>query len=124
VVSNDKAVSIKTAAVVEGASGFYLEVVCDDSAARRGNRAYYEGEGYYNLSARCQLGDDSLKHIHFEPAVKKTYITPGRAGFRVFGEFKRGVYQVKIDGGATSIDGGVVLAPFSKRSRCRRAGRS
>jgi len=114
VVSNDKAVSIKTAAVVEGASGFYLEVVCDDSAARRGNRAYYEGEGYYNLSARCQLNDDSIKHVHFEPAVKKTYITAGRAGFRVFGEFKRGVYKVKIDGGATSVDGGVVLAPFTR----------
>ncbi|HMG53059.1 MAG TPA: MG2 domain-containing protein, partial [Kofleriaceae bacterium] len=51
---------------------------------------------------------------HFEPAVKKPYITAGRAGFRVFGEFKRGVYKVKIDGGATSVDGGVVLAPFTR----------
>lgn len=112
-VSSDKAVSIKTAAIVEGATGFYLEVVCDDSAAREGHRAYYEGEGYYNLSERCQLTDDSIKHIHFEPAVKRTYITSGRAGFRVFGEFKRGAYKVKIDGGATSVDGGVVLAPFT-----------
>src|SRR5262249_3466526 len=37
----------------------------------------------------------------------------GRAGFRVFGDFKRGVYKVKIDGGATSLDGGVVLASFN-----------
>jgi uncharacterized protein YfaS (alpha-2-macroglobulin family) len=113
VVSNDKAVSIKTAAIVEGASGFYLEVVCDDSAARKGNRGYYEGQGWYNLSARCQLTDESIKHIHFDPPVKKPYITSGRAGFRVFGEFKRGVYKVRIDGGATSIDGGVVLAGFT-----------
>ncbi|HEY0483972.1 MAG TPA: MG2 domain-containing protein [Kofleriaceae bacterium] len=113
-VSNDKVVSIKTAAIVEGASGFYLEVVCDDSASRRGNRAYYEGQGYYNLSVRCQLTDDSLKHVHLEPAVKKMYIASGRAGFRVFGDFKRGVYKVTIDGGATSVDGGVVLAPFSQ----------
>jgi len=113
-VSNDKAVSIKTAAVVEGANGFYLEVICDDSAAPKGNRGYYEGRGYYNLSQRCQLTDEAIKHVHFEPEVKKTYITSGRAGFRVFGEFKRGVYKVKVDGGATSIDGGVVLAPFTK----------
>jgi alpha-2-macroglobulin len=113
VVSGDKAITIKTAAIVEGANGFYLEVVCDDSAAPNGNRAYYEGEGYYNLSERCQLTDDAIKHIHFEPAVKKTYITGGRAGFRVFGDFKRGVYKVKIDGGATSLDGGVVLAAFT-----------
>jgi len=114
IVSGDKAVSIKTAAIIEGASGFYLEVVCDDSAARKGHRAYYEGQGYYNLSQRCQLTDDAIKHVHFEPAVKKAYITPARAGFRVFGEFKRGVYKVKIDGGATSIDGGVVLTPFTQ----------
>jgi alpha-2-macroglobulin len=113
-VSTDKAITIKTAAVVEGANGFYLEVVCDDSAAPEGHRAYYESEGYYNLSQRCQLTDDAIKHIHFSPAVKKTYITGGRAGFRVFGEFKRGVYNVKIDGGATSLDGGVVLAPFTR----------
>ena len=66
IVSSDKAVSIKTAAVVEGATGFYLEVVCDDSAARKGHRGYYEGEGYYDLSERCQLSDDAIKHIHFD----------------------------------------------------------
>ena len=114
IVSNDKAVTIKTAAIVEGATGFYLEVVCNDSAAPDGHRAYYEGEGYYDLSERCQLNDDAIKHVHFDPPVKKTYITSGRAGFRVFGEFKRGVYKVKIDGGATTVDGGVVLASYTR----------
>jgi uncharacterized protein YfaS (alpha-2-macroglobulin family) len=113
-VSSDKAVTIKTVAVVEGANGFYLEVVCDDSAAPEGNRGYYEGEGYYGLSERCQLTDDAVRRIRFDPPVKKTYITGGRAGFRVFGEFKRGAYKVKIDGGAASVDGGVVLAAFTK----------
>ncbi|MEP6863149.1 MAG: MG2 domain-containing protein, partial [Deltaproteobacteria bacterium] len=32
----------------------------------------------------------------------------------VFGDFKRGTYSVKIDGGATSVDGGMLLAPFAK----------
>ncbi|HEU4730471.1 MAG TPA: MG2 domain-containing protein, partial [Kofleriaceae bacterium] len=114
IVSSDKAIAIKTATIVEGANGFYLEVVCDDSAAPPGHRGYYENEGYYDLSERCQLTDDSIKHVHFDPPVKRTYITGGRAGFRVFGDFKRGVYKVKIDGGATSLDGGVVLAPFTR----------
>lgn len=114
VVSNDKVVTIKTAALVEGANGFYLEVVCDDSAAPDGRRAYYEGEGYYELSQRCQLTEEAIRHVQFAPPVKKAYITGGRAGFRVFGDFKRGVYKVKIDGGATSLDGGVVLAAFQR----------
>jgi len=114
VVATDKAVSIKTAYMVEGANGFYMEVVCDDDAAPEGHRYAYEGEGYYDLSARCQLNDEAISRIHFSPPVKHTYITNGKAGFRVFGDFKRGTYSVKIDGGATSVDGGMLLAPFAK----------
>ncbi|HUJ57480.1 MAG TPA: MG2 domain-containing protein [Kofleriaceae bacterium] len=114
VISNDKAISIKAATVVEGASGFYVEVICDDMAAPQGHRAYYEGEGYYNLSQRCLLDDESLSRIHFTPEVKHVYVTNGQAGFRIFGEFKRGAYSLKIDSGATSVDGGVVLAPYAK----------
>src|ERR1043165_7538634 len=84
--SSDKAISMKYASVVEGANGFYVEGVGDDKAAETGNRSYYEGEGYYNLSQRCQLADAS--RISFTPAVKKVYITSGRAGFRIFGDFK------------------------------------
>lgn len=114
VVNNDKAVSIKTAQVVEGGTGFYIEIVCDDSSAPSGNRSFDGEEGYYNLSQRCQLDDSALSRIHFAPAVKKVYVTPGRAGFRIFGDFKRGAYTMRIDAGATSVDGGVVLAPFSR----------
>ena len=102
------------AAVAEGGNGFYVEVICDDKAAAAGNRAYYEDEGYYNLSQRCQLSDDAISHVHFDPPVKKPYITSGRAGFRVFGDFKRGVYSIKIDAGATSVDGGVLLSAFAR----------
>lgn len=111
VVSADEAVSIKHISVVEGANGFYLEVVCDDEAAEPGHRSSYEGEGYYDLSQRCQLAD--VARISFTPAVKKTYITSGRAGFRIFGDFKRGVYKMKIAGGSTSVDGGVMLASYA-----------
>jgi uncharacterized protein YfaS (alpha-2-macroglobulin family) len=111
-VSNDKAISIKTISVVEGATGFYVEVVCDDKAAEEGNRSWYEGDGYYNLSQRCQLADAS--RISFTPAVKKVYVTSSRAGFRIFGDFKRGVYKLKIAGGATSVDGGVLLSAYNR----------
>ena len=114
VVSTDKAVSIKTAYMVEGANGFYMEVVCDDDAAPDGHRYAYEGEGYYDLSQRCQLSDEAVSRIHFSPPVKKTYITNNKTKFHIFGDFKRGTYAVKIDGGATSVDGGVLLAPFAK----------
>ncbi|HEY5926191.1 MAG TPA: MG2 domain-containing protein [Kofleriaceae bacterium] len=111
-VSSDKAISIKTISVVEGATGFYVEVVCDDKAAEDGHRSWYEGEGYHNLSQRCQLADAS--RISFSPAVKKVYVTSSRAGFRIFGDFKRGVYKLKIAGGATSVDGGVLLSAYNR----------
>jgi hypothetical protein len=111
-VSSDKAISIKTIQVVEGATGFYIEVVCDDKAAEDGHRSWYEGDGYYNLSQRCQLADAS--RISFTPAVKKVYVTSSRAGFRIFGDFKRGVYKLKIAGGASSVDGGVLLAAYNR----------
>jgi uncharacterized protein YfaS (alpha-2-macroglobulin family) len=114
-ISNDQAVSIKAAVIVEGASGYYLEVVCNDSAADKGDRTFFDHQSFEGLSKRCQLTDDAIKHIHFEPAVARTYITAGSAGFRVFGEFKRGIYKVTIDGGASSLDGGVVLAPFTRQ---------
>ncbi len=113
-VATDKAVSIKAAYMAEGANGFYMEVVCNDDAAAKGHRYSYEGEAFYDLSERCQLTDEAISRIHFSPPVKKMYITNGKAGFRVFGEFKRGTYAVKIDGGSASVDGGVLLAPFSK----------
>lgn len=111
-VTTDKAVSIKTISVVEGTNGFYVEVVCDDNAAEPGHRSWYEGDGYYNLSQRCQLANAS--RISFSPAVNKVYVTAGRAGFRIFGDFKRGVYKMKIAGGATSVDGGVLLGAYSR----------
>ena len=110
-ISDEKAISIKAVSVTEGTSGFYVEVICDDKAAAPGHRSWYEGRGYYNLSQRCQLADAS--RISFTPAVKKVYVTSGRAGFRIFGDFKRGVYKLKIAGGASSVDGGALLAPYT-----------
>ncbi|HEY5935760.1 MAG TPA: MG2 domain-containing protein, partial [Kofleriaceae bacterium] len=113
-VTKDKAVSIKAVSVVEGANGVYLEVICDDDAATTGNRSFYEGESYNGLSQRCQLPEEALARVQFDPPIKKAYMTAGRAGFRVFGEFKRGAYSIKIPAGVKSVDGGILYAPFSR----------
>jgi uncharacterized protein YfaS (alpha-2-macroglobulin family) len=115
IVSDSKGVDIKGAVVQEGANGFYIEVVCNDRAAPSGGRSFYSEQAhvdFYDLSERCQLPDDAMKRITIEPAAGKTYMTGGRAGFRIFGDFKRGEYSVKIPSGLVSVDGGVVLADF------------
>jgi uncharacterized protein YfaS (alpha-2-macroglobulin family) len=117
IVSEHKAVVIKGASVQEGANGFYIEVVCTDNAAETGHRSFYsddDHEEYYDLSARCQLPDEAMKRITIEPAVGKPYMTAGKAGFRIFGDFKRGEYALTIPSGLVSVDGGVVLADFQK----------
>ncbi len=114
-VTKDQVISIKGAQFVEGSNGYYLEVSCDDKAAAPGHRsAYYEGEYASSLSERCQLSEDAISKVVISPPVDKPYITSGKSGFRVFGNFKRGVYRIKIDAGARSVDGGVVTAPFSR----------
>lgn len=114
-ITPDKPVTIKTITAVEGANGFYLEGVCNDEAAPPGERSYYGDESYYSLSQRCLLTDDAMaSKVHISPPVKKAYITAGRAGFRIFGDFKRGTYRVTVDAGAKSVDGGVVASPYSR----------
>ena len=113
-ITTDKVVSIRNAYAAEGANGYFLEVVCNDAAAPLGHRYSYGGEGYYDLSSRCQLTDEAIAKIHFNPPVKKAYITNGRTGFRVFGDFARGSYTVSIDAGAASVDGGTVVESFSR----------
>lgn len=114
-LKDDKVATIRGAQFVEGANGYYLEVACNDRAAPVGYRsAYFDGEYANGLSQRCQLSDESLQYIKFEPPVDKPYITSGKSGFRVFGNFKRGVYRVRIAPGARTIDGGVVASQFAR----------
>jgi uncharacterized protein YfaS (alpha-2-macroglobulin family) len=118
VVSNDKAIAVRHVAVEEGTQGYYLEVVCDDKAADPGYRSFYDrhsGAHASGLSSRCELREEAAARLAFKPAVDRVYLTPGRAGFRVFGDFKRGTYSLTIPGGLTSVDGGVLLAPFTRK---------
>jgi hypothetical protein len=114
-LTTDKPASIKGAQLVEGNGGFYLEVVCDDSAAPAGHQsAYLDDERVEKLSQRCQLTDEAVARVHVDPPVKKMYLTSGRNGFRVFGDFHRGAYKIKIDAGAATKDGGVTAVAWGK----------
>ncbi len=70
VINTENVVTIKTAVAVDGANGYYLEVVCNDAAAPAGHRYSYFGGSYSDLSERCQLDDEAISRIHFKPAVK------------------------------------------------------
>jgi uncharacterized protein YfaS (alpha-2-macroglobulin family) len=97
----------------EGSNGHYIDIVCDDDAVKS-KRYYYDREAYedYHTSQRCQLTDaDAAEGIHFTPPVKIS-VAPSQGGFRIFGDFKRGSYAMRIDAGVRSIDGGVLPADY------------
>ncbi|MCY1015477.1 Ig-like domain-containing alpha-2-macroglobulin family protein [Pyxidicoccus sp. MSG2] len=100
----------------EGSTGHYLEVSCRDveadaPASPRESEEY--DEYYWNDSNKGCLLDDGVAAdaIHLTPAVKFS-IAPSRRGFRIFGDFKRGPYSLRIDAGTPSVGGGVLLSPY------------
>ena len=113
-----KRLDITRVAVTEGNTGFYLEVSCRDSEMNappppdegEWDPYYYESE---NLG--CVLDENvAADAIHFTPPVKFS-ISPSRKGFRIFGDYKRGTYTLKIDAGTISVGGGRLLSKFENR---------
>ncbi|MEM7354619.1 MAG: MG2 domain-containing protein, partial [Acidobacteriota bacterium] len=93
----------------EGANGFYVQVICDDSSVK--SRRYYwdrEQHSYYEVSTRCELDEaDAAFGIHFEPEVDFS-VSPAAGGFRIFGDFERGGYHMRIEAGVRTADGGML----------------
>ncbi|HVS12365.1 MAG TPA: MG2 domain-containing protein [Thermoanaerobaculia bacterium] len=93
----------------ESASGFSIQVICDDGAVE-GRRWYWDGragEGY-QLSSRCQLADGEVERVvQVEPPARLS-AAPAAGGFKLLGDLERGVYSLRIDAGARS-DAGSVL---------------
>jgi alpha-2-macroglobulin len=89
----------------EGASGWYLEVVCSDDSVGGYQRYWTDSQDYdwFEVSERCMLASDDA--VRIDPPVEFS-LTPGPAGFRILGNFPRGVYNVTIDAGARTLDGG------------------
>lgn len=99
----------------EGTNGYYVQVICDDSSIEA-RRYHWDRQTYnsYNLSTRCVLDEaDAAAGIRFEPPVDFS-IAPAGGGFRIFGNFERGSYQMRIDAGVRTADGGMVHQTYEK----------
>jgi hypothetical protein len=110
-----KRLDITNAYVQEGSTGHYVEIRCREVGGEEAPSAD-EGEEDYeyggNTGNRCSLDDDvASASIHFNPPVKFS-VSPSRWGFRVFGDFKRGSYSMRIDAGAGSTTGGTLLSTY------------
>lgn len=107
-------ITIYGAHVREGASGFYVQVVCSDAAAGKTEMYFWDevDRNSYQLSRRCVLEEeDAERSVSFEPKVDFS-ISPMRGGFRILANLERGSYTLRIDQDARSVDGGVTKATF------------
>ncbi len=87
--------------VREGAGGFYLFVDCDDYSER--------------YSGHCSIDKETLKKsVGITPDASVTF-APEAYGFKVFGEFKKGEYVMKVKKGMRSEGGGFLLQDFERR---------
>ena len=106
--------AIKNAYLGESATGFFVEVICDDSAVE-GQRWYWDRHAQtgLQLSPRCELAAEELRRsVHVEPAVALE-VAPGEAGFKLLGDLRRGPVTLRIDAGARSKAGGTLREAFA-----------
>ncbi|MCP4654943.1 MAG: hypothetical protein GY856_05935 [bacterium] len=111
----------------ESDSGFYLQVICDDQALDERFGFWDDERGeWWEVSRRCIPTEAAAAEgIHFEPPVEFS-VTPGRGGFRIFGDFERRRYALRLDAGLRTVDGGILPAVYetsfeipARRSRVR-----
>jgi uncharacterized protein YfaS (alpha-2-macroglobulin family) len=96
----------------EGASGFSIEVLCDDTSVEQRTWRWDDLMGdSRELSARCELDPASLGLVRLEPATPLT-VEPVRSGFRLQGDVQRGAWALRLEAGLRTVDGGVLLAPW------------
>ncbi|MEZ4461197.1 MAG: MG2 domain-containing protein [bacterium] len=110
-------VNLLAATRKEGPSGFYIELVCNDTSAPGGTRWYWDRQNYqdYRVSRRCLPTAESLKSaITLSPEVPNLKVGSGEGGFNLIGDFSRGSYTLRIDAGMTTVDGGVLSQTFTQ----------
>jgi len=95
----------------EGPTGFYVDVICRDEAAPDGWNGWWDDvtSTWYDLTSRCIPADAT--GIRVSPSVGDLRVSPIRQGFRVLGDFSRGVYTMTLDPSLTSKDGGALPGP-------------
>ncbi len=96
----------------EGMNGFYVDVLCKDDAVE-GTRWFWDRDSYddYQLSTRCMLDDSSIAefvHVAVDGKAIPVTVTAADTGFRIFGTFPFGQASVRVDAGATTVDGAVL----------------
>jgi len=113
------AVEVHSVALIEGTSGFTIEVICDDEGAlaRGWHRRWMwlpEHGMSERLSPRCLLTDDALATaVRLEPAVDVA-VVPTRGGFRLMGDLPRGPLSLEIAAGARTVDGGLLRKRYTQ----------
>lgn len=89
------------------ATGFHLDVVCNDQGAGH-QRSWWDpltGQRFY-VSRRCFVDPDVARtRMRFEPPIDFT-IAQNASGFRVAADFARGDYTLHIDADTPTVDGG------------------
>ncbi len=105
-----KPIELHAALIKEGTNGFYLDVVCSDPSAG-GERWYWDRDSYdgWYLSTRCMPDAETvLSRVNVSPAVENLSVAEAPSGFRIFGDFEKGRYELTLDAGLRTIDGGVL----------------
>lgn len=101
----------------EGSSGFYIDLICDDDADPGAKRYHWDRIRYtdHYVSPSCMPDVASAqKKIRFSPEVKNFQVASSRAGFRIFGDFEKGVYTMQIEPGLLSEKGGILRKTFKE----------
>ncbi|MFP4599662.1 MAG: alpha-2-macroglobulin family protein [Persicimonas sp.] len=102
-------IEIEHVEVEEAVDGHYLYFVCNDRAAG-GEMRFYNLIGYrdFNLSQRCTPEADLIeRYIEIEPEVDFE-LAPAAGGFQLRGDFGRDTYNVRLQPGLRTVDGGVL----------------
>lgn len=103
----------------ESDNGFYLQVICDDQALEKNRYGFWSQtrRRYFEISARClpdeELAREMIRIVAGDEAPEVEWsLTPGRGGFRLFGDFDQGEYELDISQGLRTVDGGVLPSRY------------
>jgi uncharacterized protein YfaS (alpha-2-macroglobulin family) len=111
-----EAVEILDTVVREGSSGYVLDIICRDRAVEETDY-YWDRDNYesYQVSKRCLIdGAEAASGIRITPHVD-IEVAQGPGGFRLFGDFTRGEYELTIVGGTRTVDGGLLKANYTAK---------
>lgn len=117
-IPEGKRIHIVSSHLREGANGFYVELRCEELEPNEAGSVASPDDDeydhyYYDRTRRCDIDESAvLERVRVEP---KTALSagPGRSGFRVFGDFKRGSYTLKLKQGLVSRQGALLPQEYS-----------